>query len=187
VSKIREYLFLFLTAGFVVALDQYSKWLVRSQLAFGEMWMPAPLEGLLPYVRIVYWHNSGAAFGLFQRGNLILSILAFIVIGVIIYYYPRVSPDDWWLKLAMGLQLGGATGNLIDRLTQGQVTDFISVSTFPVWNVADSAITIGTFILLLGVYLKERHSGNQTKDRSESLKPGSEPASNPETGEPQGE
>ena len=115
-SKFRDYLFLFLTAGFVVALDQYSKWLVRSQLDYGEMWLPASLKGLLPYMRIVYWHNSGAAFGLFQRGNLILAILAFIVIGVIIYYYPRVSPEDWWLKLAMGLQLGGAMGNLIDRL-----------------------------------------------------------------------
>ncbi len=185
--KIRDYLLLFLPAGFVVALDQYSKWLVRSQLAFGEMWLPAPLEGLLPYMRIVYWHNSGAAFGLFQRGNLILTILAIIVIGVIIYYYPRVSPEDWWLKLAMGLQLGGAVGNLIDRLTLGQVTDFISLSTFPVFNVADSAITIGTCILLLGVYLKERQSGKQAKGSSKSSRPGSETASNPETGEPQGE
>ena len=182
-SKFRDYLFLFLTAGFVVALDQYSKWLVRSQLDYGEMWLPAALKGLLPYMRIVHWHNSGAAFGLFQRGNIILAILAFIVIGVIIYYYPRVSPEDWWLKLAMGLQLGGAMGNLIDRLTLGQVTDFISVGTFPVWNVADSAITVGTCILLLGVYLKERKIGEPAKVVSEISKPDDESVSKPETGE----
>jgi len=163
VKIIRNYLFLFLTAGFVVALDQYTKWLVRSNLAFTEMWLPDQLKEFLPYFRIVYWHNSGAAFGLFQNGNIILMILAFIVSGVIIYYYPRVSPEDWWLKLALGLQLGGALGNLIDRMTLGQVTDFLSVSSFPVFNVADSAITLGTCILLLGVYLKERKAGKESK------------------------
>jgi signal peptidase II len=187
VARINKYLYLFLTAGFVVALDQYSKWLVRSQLSFGEMWLPDSLQGLLPFIRIVYWHNSGAAFGLFQQGNLILSILAFIVIGVIIYYYPRVPAEDWWLKLALGLQLGGALGNLMDRLTLGQVTDFISVGTFPVWNVADSAITIGTCILLLGVYLKERQAGKHDKGGSESSDSGSETVSQQEMGEHQGE
>ncbi len=82
---------------------------------------------------------------------------------MIIYYYPQVSREDWWLKLALGLQLGGALGNLIDRLQFGHVIDFISVGSFPVWNVADSAITVGTCILLLGVYLKERKLNSQAK------------------------
>jgi len=166
VKIIRNYLSLFLIAGFVVVLDQYTKWLVRSNLAFAEMWLPDQLKEFLPYFRIVFWHNSGAAFGLFQNGNIILMALACIVIGVIIYYYPKVSPEDWWLKLALGLQLGGALGNLIDRITLGRVTDFISVSSFPVFNVADSAITIGTCILLLGVYIKERNEGKKSKIES---------------------
>lgn len=161
--KFRNYLWLFLISGFIVALDQYTKWLVRSNLSFAESWLPEQLQWLLPYMRIVYWHNTGAAFGLFQNGNLIFIILGFMVSGVIIYYYPHVSKEDWWLKLALGLQLGGALGNLIDRLQYGHVTDFISVGSFPVWNVADSAITVGTCILLLGVYLKERKLNSQTK------------------------
>jgi len=163
VQKFRDYLWLFLISGFIVALDQYTKWLVRSNLSFTESWLPEQLQSLLPYMRIVYWHNTGAAFGLFQNGNVIFIILGFIVSGVIIYYYPHVSKEDWWLKLALGLQLGGALGNLIDRLQYGHVIDFISVGAFPVFNVADSAITVGTCILLLGIYLKERKIGQQTK------------------------
>jgi signal peptidase II len=181
VSKFRDYMFLFLTAGFIVLLDQYSKWMVRSNLAFTEMWLPIQLKELLPYMRIVYWHNSGAAFGLFQNANLVFIILAFIVSGAIIYYYPQVAPEDWWLKLALGLQLGGALGNLIDRLTIGQVTDFISVGSFPVFNVADSAITIGTCILVLGVYLKEQ------KARKKAIEPSETPINQAESGEPKRE
>jgi signal peptidase II len=184
VKILRNYFFLFLTAGFVVALDQYTKWLVRSNLAFTEMWLPDQLKEFLPYFRIVFWHNSGAAFGLFQNGNIIFMILALIVSGVIIYYYPSVSPEDWWLKLALGLQLGGALGNLIDRMTLGQVTDFISVSSFPVFNVADSAITIGTCILLLGVFLKERKEAKKSK--GESI-PAEGSATHSESGDPKGE
>ena len=91
---------------------------------------------LAPYARIVHWYNSGAAFGMFQNGNLVFTILAFIVIGAIIYYFPQVESDDWTLKVAMGLQLAGASGNLIDRLMRGKVTDFISVGIFPVFNIA---------------------------------------------------
>jgi signal peptidase II len=163
VQKFRDYLWLFLISGFIVALDQYTKWLVRSNLSFAESWLPEQLLSLLPYMRIVYWHNTGAAFGLFQNGNLIFIILGFIVSGVIIYYYPHVPKEDWWLKLALGLQLGGALGNLIDRLQFGHVIDFFSVGSFPVFNVADSAITVGTCILLLGVYLKERKLTSQAK------------------------
>ena len=117
---------------------------------------PKGMEWLSPYARIVNWYNSGAAFGMFQNGNLVFTILAFIVIAAILYYYPQVETDDWTLKLAMGLQLAGAAGNLIDRLRVGKVTDFISVGAFPVFNVADSSITVGVIVLLLGVWIKER-------------------------------
>jgi signal peptidase II len=93
---------------------------------------------------------------MFQNGNLIFTILAFIVIGAILFYFPRVEGGDWSLRLAMGLQLGGAAGNLVDRLTMGRVTDFISVGAFPVFNVADASITVGVMVLLLGVWIRER-------------------------------
>jgi signal peptidase II len=152
----KEYLNLFGVAGIVIALDQWTKWLVRENIEFGAQWLPESLSWLMPYARFVNWHNSGAAFGMFQNGNMVFTVLAFIVIGAIIYYYPRVEMEDWTLKLAMGLQLAGASGNLIDRLLMGKVTDFISISVFPVFNIADASITIGVVVLLLGVWIKER-------------------------------
>jgi len=155
-QKVKDYLLLFGLAGAVIALDQWTKWLVRENIEFGSQWLPDWLAWLSPYARIVHWYNSGAAFGMFQNGNLIFTTLAILVVIAIIYYFPQVEAEDWTLKVAMGLQLAGAAGNLIDRLMMGKVTDFISVGKFPVFNVADSSITIGVVVLLLGVWIKER-------------------------------
>ena len=144
-----------LFSSLIVALDQWTKWLVRENIPFGGTWLPEGWEWLSPYARIVHWQNSGAAFGIFQNGNAVFSVLATIVIIAIIYYYPQVDPADWSLRVAMGMQMAGAAGNLIDRLMHQEVTDFISVGTFPVFNVADASITVGVGVLLLGVWLKE--------------------------------
>ena len=153
---LRDYLILILPAGVIVALDQWTKWLVRTHLAFDGTWLPDGLSWLSPYARIVHWSNSGAAFGSFQNGNPVFTVLAIIVIGLIIYYFPRIDPGDWTLRTALVLQLAGASGNLVDRLLMGRVTDFISIGTFPVFNVADSSISVGVVVLLLGVWLNER-------------------------------
>lgn len=152
----RDYALLLGLAGIIVAFDQWTKYLVRTNVPFQSMWMPSWLAWLLPYVRIVNWSNSGAAFGTFQQGNTVFTILAIIVIAAILYYYPRVERNDWTLRLAMALQLGGAAGNLVDRLFFHRVTDFIAVGAFPVFNIADASISIGVVVLLLGVWLKER-------------------------------
>lgn len=156
VSKVKDYSMLFGVAGVVIWLDQWTKWLVRENIAFGNQWLPDGMEWLMPYARIVYWHNSGAAFGMFQNASMIFTILAFVVIGAIIYFFPHVEKTDWTLRLAMGLQMGGAAGNLVDRLMIGKVTDFISIGSFPVFNIADSAITVGVEVLLIGVWISER-------------------------------
>lgn len=153
---LRSYLGLILISGTVVLLDQWTKSLVRTHITLGDVWLPGSLSWLMPYARIVNWSNTGTAFGLFQGLGGIFTVLALIVAGVIIYYYPRVPAEDWWLRLAMALQLGGALGNLTDRITRGRVTDFISVGSFPVWNVADASITIGVIILVVGVWWTER-------------------------------
>ena len=150
------YLPLVLFATLIVALDQWTKWLVRTNIPFGGAWLPKGWDWLMPYARLVYWHNTGAAFGMFQNGNAVFTVLAMIVIVVILYYYPLVERSDWFLRVAMGMQLAGAAGNLVDRLTIGKVTDFISVGTFAVFNIADASITVGVAVLLLGVWLKER-------------------------------
>lgn len=143
-------------AALIVALDQWTKWLVRVNIPDGGVWLPEALGWLSPYARIVHWHNTGAAFGMFQDAGMVFTVLAFIVIAAIIYYYPHVENSDWSLRLAMSMQLGGAIGNLIDRLTLGRVTDFISIGTFPVFNIADASISVGAAVLLLGVWLTER-------------------------------
>jgi signal peptidase II len=165
-QKVKDYINLFGIAGIVIALDQWTKWLVHENIEFGAQWLPAWLNWLMPYARIVHWYNSGAAFGMFQGAGLVFTILAFVVIGAIIYYYPHVEKEDWTLKLAMGLQLGGAAGNLIDRLIKGKVTDFISIGSFPVFNVADSSITIGVIVLLLGVWIKERQEKKAASEQA---------------------
>jgi signal peptidase II len=151
-----DYLILLLIAGIIIALDQWTKAWVRANVPLAGDWLPSWLSWLRPYARVRYWYNSGAAFGFFQNGNTIFSILAVVVDGFILYYLPRTSREDWWLRLAMGMQFAGATGNLIDRLIFQHVTDFISVGNFAVFNIADSSISVGVAILILGVWLKER-------------------------------
>lgn len=151
------YAYLLGIAGVVVALDQWTKWWVRENIPFATQWLPDNLMWLMPYARLVHWENSGAAFGMFQGGAAVFTVLAFIVIGIILFYYPQIESEGWMFRLALALQLSGAIGNLLSRLTQdGKVTDFLSVGTFPVFNVADSAITVGTAVLILGVWLSER-------------------------------
>jgi signal peptidase II len=146
------YLSLLLIAGTVILLDQWTKNWVRTNLAYGESWMP--WSWLSPYARILHWRNTGAAFGLFQQGGGIFTILAILVALMIVYYFPRIQRGDWSLRLAMGLQLGGALGNLIDRLQHNYVvTDFISIGTLPVFNIADTSITLGVIVLLLSIWL----------------------------------
>ncbi len=151
---IRDYLFLAVFSLPLIAIDQYTKWLVRDNLAIGETW--TPWTWLEPFARIVHWHNTGVAFGMFKNGGMILAALAALVAVAIVIYFPKVAAKDWTLRIAMGLQLTGAVGNLIDRMTIGYVTDFISVGTFPVFNVADSCITVGVIILILGVWIQEK-------------------------------
>jgi signal peptidase II len=174
-SKLRDYLILFGVAGVSIGLDQWTKVWVRENIAYGNQWLPEWLSWLSPYARFVHWSNSGAAFGMFQDGNQVFKVLAFIVIGAIIYYYPQVEKEGFLLKLAMGLQLGGATGNLIDRLLNNEVTDFISVGTFPVFNIADASISVGVVVLLIGVWIQERQEKAQKQlENSEQLSANSE-------------
>lgn len=151
---LREYLVLLTMAGVIVFVDQWTKWLVRASLPPGGVW--APWDWLAPYVRIVHWYNSGAAFGMLQGWGMVFTVLAIVVSGLILYYYPRLAAGEWAWRVAMWMQLGGAVGNLIDRLTIGRVTDFIAIGSFPVFNVADSSITLSVFVLLFWDRMKRQ-------------------------------
>ncbi|MBN1666700.1 MAG: signal peptidase II [Anaerolineales bacterium] len=157
-----DYVLLFSVAGISITLDQWSKAIVKGQLAFGETWMP--LEWLAPYARFVHWKNTGAAFGLGQNLNWVFAILACFVIVAIIYYYPEFATQGLYVRITLGLMLGGATGNLIDRVLQGHVTDFISVGTFPVFNIADSSISVGVAVLIVGMLWHEWRQSRHPAD-----------------------
>jgi len=150
-----DYVVLLLVAVIIVTSDQLAKIWVRANVPLGGDWLPSQLAWLMPFARIRYWYNSGAAFGLFANGNLVFMVLAIIVAGVILYYFPRVSRKDWWLRLALMLQFSGAVGNLTDRIQFGHVTDFISVGNFAIFNIADASISVGVAVLILGVWINE--------------------------------
>lgn len=151
-----DYLSLFLVAGLIILLDQLTKYLIRSNLALGEILWPG--LWITEFARIVHWQNTGAAFGMFQSLGSVFMILSMIVSVAIVYYYPQVPRQDKLIRLAMALLLGGAVGNLVDRLYQGYVTDFISVGEFPVFNIADASISLGVVVLFLGMWLQEREN-----------------------------
>ena len=161
-KNLKSYLILFPIAASIVALDQWTKLLIRNTLAFGEIW--SPWVWLTPYARVVHWHNTGVAFGMFQNNNFLFAILVSIIALVIIIYYPQLTEGDWFLMIALSMQLGGAVGNLIDRLTVGHVTDFISVGNFAVFNVADASVTVGVGIMILGLWVQENKQRKKKKE-----------------------
>lgn len=163
---LERYGLLFGVAIAIIIVDQVTKAMVRANIPYGEQWMP--LKWLAPYFRFVHWNNTGAAFGLFQNGGLVFAIMAVIVSGVIIYYFPQIPREKKLIRVAMAMQMAGALGNLIDRLRFGPVTDFISVSTFAVFNVADSSITVGVGLLILALWLDDRKEKQGMKEAQPS-------------------
>jgi len=149
----------FLIALLVVAADQLSKIWIRSNLLVDHSLFE------VGFFRITHVHNTGAAFGLFQGQSFLLTIVALVGITVLLVYalviYRRFPLSDSKLgRSILGLVLGGAVGNLIDRLRFGYVTDFIDVGLWPAFNIADSAITIGAILLacsLLRLARAEKH------------------------------
>jgi signal peptidase II len=164
----RTYLVLFAIAGVIIILDQITKVWVRANIPLGGTWTYLPW--LTPYARIIYITNTGVAFGLLQNLGWVFAILAVIISGVIIYYFPKVNSKDILLRIALPMQLAGALGNLIDRiLFNGKVTDFISVGNFAVWNIADASITVGVGLMVLDIIIQEiRDFRNKSKPGSEA-------------------
>jgi signal peptidase II len=141
-------LLLLAIAAVVLVVDQGSKHLVQQH--FGPC-DSAPVSLLGDWLSLIYTCNHGAAFGILANETLLFVLIALVVVGVIVAYFRFLPANRPWLKVSLGLQLGGALGNLIDRVHQGFVVDFIWVKAWPVFNVADSCIVIG--VLILAYYL----------------------------------
>ena len=136
-----------------ILADQITKAYVVAHLALHDSWMP--IDAIEPVFRFTHVHNRGAAFGLFPQGGMFFLFVAVIVSGVIIYYYRQIPGQAWLVRLALGLQLGGALGNVIDRVRLGYVVDFFHVEYWPVFNVADSCIVVGVALLALAMLIDE--------------------------------
>jgi|ETNmetMinimDraft_2_1059921.scaffolds.fasta_scaffold33756_3 signal peptidase II len=131
----------------IVLLDQLSKYLVR-------VYINNPVTVIKDILDIIYTSNTGAGFSILQGNNITLIIITLIILGGFLYYYRRF-PEDKKVTIPVGLILGGAIGNLIDRIFFGHVIDFIDFKIWPVFNIADSAITVGAFILIVYIIRKK--------------------------------
>ena len=159
----KKYLLFFPTAFLVVALDQLTKSYVTAGMLLHESF--TVVEGFL---NITYVRNPGAAFGFLAHASPALRFVFFmaitvLAIGIILYYVAKSAEEEPRLILALSLILGGALGNLIDRLRFGAVVDFIDVyfKTYhwPAFNIADSAISLGAVFMLLSMF--KRRKGNK--------------------------
>ena len=140
----------FVIAAAVIALDQLTKVIIRAWLSPGEAWPDA--DWLLNIVNV---SNSGAAFGMLQGQTTFLVVTSLIGVAAIVLYYLYPPLEHGLLRVALGLQLGGAAGNLIDRVRFGEVTDFINFNFFPAFNVADASISIGVVTVIWFLLISE--------------------------------
>lgn len=152
----RRFFIFFLVAAGIVALDQWTKRLVIQSIPMNTSWIPESMKWLSPYIRLIHIQNHGASFGMFQNGNTFFIILTVVIVAGIVYYVSRMEHPSDWMWVAAGLYLGGAVGNLIDRITIGAVTDFVSVGTFYIFNLADASINVSVVMLLLLSWFHER-------------------------------
>jgi signal peptidase II len=147
-----------IVAALVIAIDQLSKYVVAMSLSVGGVW--SPFSGVYPVFQIVHATNTGVTFGLLKDAGLISVGIAVAVAGVIIIYSRKLRNDQKLTCVALGLMLGGAIGNVIDRLRLGHVIDFLDVGIGTTrWytsNVADIAIVSGVILLGLATLLDER-------------------------------
>lgn len=159
--------YLLLSVAVLVA-DQWSKWAIEHTLPVGTSVEVVP--GVLDFAHV---RNTGVAFGLLAThgswlGTLGLLLLGGLALGLVLWMFRRTPVDDRLLLSALGLILGGAVGNLVDRLAAGWVTDFIDFYVnrwhWHTFNLADSAITIGIGLMLIDLIRPRRSKGSEAQD-----------------------
>lgn len=131
----------------IVILDQLSKSYIQANMKLGES-IP-----ILPDIfHITYILNPGAAFGLFANQTFFFIALAVVMMLAVVYFYPAIKKESAWIKVGIGLLLGGAIGNLIDRVQIGKVVDFFDFRIWPIFNIADIGIVCGAFIIIVASF-----------------------------------
>ena len=136
-------------ASLVIIFDQITKVILRETLELGDR------EWLAEFFAFSHIANDGGAFGFFGGQNTILAVSAVVAIGVVAIYYFFPPLDHWLIRSGLALILGGAIGNLLDRIYQGHVTDFIDFIHFPAFNVADAAINVGVAAIVIAIIFSD--------------------------------
>ena len=145
----KKYVVVFSTALIIVLIDQLSKFFVRTNFQLSQS---IPIINNI--FHLTYIQNTGAGFGILKAQALILIFISVAVIGIILYNFDKIKNNETLLQILAGFVLGGTIGNLIDRLAYGHVMDFLDFQIWPIFNFADSFVTIG--IIGLIIYLWKR-------------------------------
>ena len=134
----------------IIISDQVTKHLIRSNLSLGESFpdsWPA---------RFTYVENTGSAFGLFTDQTIFLIGASTVAIAILVYLFRRIGSSSFLLRASLALQLGGGSSNLVDRIRFGQVTDFVDLRVWPIFNIADSSVVIGIVILAYAILFLDK-------------------------------
>lgn len=157
----REASILLSVAGLVITIDQWTKNAIEANIPLNSIVVPFP--AIEPLFRFTHVANTGAAFGMFQDNSIIFMILAVLVsLGICYYNFFVLEGDQRLLRVALGMQMGGALGNFIDRVRIGHVTDFLDFGPWYIFNIADAAIVGGAIILGVMVFQEIREEQRQT-------------------------
>ena len=154
-------------AAAIIVCDQATKVILRASLPLGDR------EWLAEFFAFSHIANDGGAFGIFGGQNTIFAVSAVVAIGVVAIYYFFPPLDHWLIRSGLALILGGAIGNLLDRIYQGHVTDFIDFIHFPAFNVADAAINVGVAAIVIAIVF------NDLLKRNPRIKPSIKPRIGP--------
>jgi signal peptidase II len=163
-----------LSAGLLAfVLDQLSKWVVLRELG------PSGDRDVITVIPHTLWfvfvENTGSAFGLFQGRSSILKFIAIVAVAALAIYYLRAARGDRVVSVALGLQVGGALGNIADRFRHDYVVDWIHVPHFPTFNIADSAITIGVVLLMYALIFRDAEQRAQVASSDADARPHAQP------------
>ncbi|QQK81966.1 signal peptidase II [Salicibibacter cibi] len=155
----------YLLALVVIIADQLTKWLIAAYMEIGET-----IPIIEDVIHITSHRNAGAAFGILQGQMWLFYIVTIIVTVGIVYFIKKMGRTDKWIGIPLGILLGGTIGNFIDRMLYGEVIDFVDVYigtySFPIFNVADSALTVGVILLIIKLFIDERREKKEKANES---------------------
>lgn len=150
-------MFYYLIALFVIALDQLTKWLIVKNMELGES-----IEIIKDFFYITSHRNRGAAWGILEGQMWFFYVVTVIVVIGLVYYLQKMGKQSVLLGTSIGLMLGGAIGNFIDRVIRKEVVDFFNTYifsyNFPIFNIADTALTSGVVLMIIYMFLEEKLS-----------------------------